>query len=157
MDPVLVPLKEEWKEKADQYAQEAGYPSMRTGKLAEYAVIWYLRSKHVPLKEDHTPPTRADYFDLNLGSTLVDVKSCLAPAQELRVTRKWFDKGRRFAFYIGVQMTKNRKQARIFGFCSREAVARATVKQRGKREVYIVPFSMLEPIEKLVSAFTNQR
>jgi len=154
--PIEVNILPEWKEKADEYAKETGYSSMRTGKLAEYAVISYLRKEKVPLKEDQTAKNRPDYFDINLGSTLVDVKSCLEPAKELRVTKEYFDRGRRFAFYIGVQITRDREKARIFGFCSKDVVSKAKSKRVGNRMVYLVPFSKLEPIEKLAKAFRKK-
>jgi hypothetical protein len=84
------------------------------------------------------------------------VKSCLAPKKELRVTKSLFDRGRRFAFYIGVQISRDRKVARIFGFCSKKDVERAPVKKVGKRVCYVVPFGKLEPIEKLVRAFRKE-
>ena len=148
-----VDVQPEWREKADRYAREVGYPSMRTGKLAEYAVIWFFRKNGVQVREDQTPTTQPDYLDINLGNTLVDVKSCLEPAQEVRVTKKYFDMGRRFAFYIGVQVSKDRKKARIFGFCSLEDVKKARSRHVGNRVVYSIPFSQLQPIQKLVSSF----
>jgi len=154
--PVEVKILPEWGEMAREYAKATGHESMKTGKLAEYAVVHYLRSRNVPLREDQTPKDRPDYFDINLGSTLVDVKSCLAPAKELRVTKSNFDRGRRFQFYIGVQITRSRKKARIYGFCSKEEVGKAGTRRVGRRECYVVPFSGLEPIEKIVSSFAKK-
>ncbi len=151
--PVNVHINPEWRERARRCAKESGFPSMRTGKLAEFAVIHYLRKQGVPLREDQTPGNRPDYFDINLGSTLVDVKSCLEPAEELRVTKDHFDRGRRFAFYIGVQISRDLEEARIFGFCSKDAVGEAGHRKVGKRECYVLPFLKLEPIQKLALAF----
>lgn len=154
--PIRIPITQNWRKDADQYAKAAGYPSMRTGKLAEYAVAWYFRKHHVPVREDQTPKNEPDYFDINLGNTLVDVKSCLAPAKELRITKSLFDRGRRFAFYIGVQVARDRKQAKLFGFCKKVDVPRAKTKWVGNRKVYAIPFSQLEPIQKLVNAFQKE-
>ena len=126
---------------------------MRTGKLAEYAVISYLRSQGVHLREDRTPMTQPDYFDLNLGSALVDVKSCLAPAKELRVPRSHFDRGRRFAFYIGVQISRDRSIARIWGYCTKADLGSARARWINHRAVYTLPFSKLRPIGSLVAAY----
>lgn len=153
MDQVTIPIREAWRKQADAYAKATGMRSMRTGKLAEYAVVHYLRSEGVTLREDQTPTNRADHFDINLGNTLVDVKSCLAPATELRVTKTQFDRGKRFAFYIGVQMARNRETATIYGFCDAEMVKTAKTKKQGSRDVYVVPFSQLRPIQDLVQAF----
>lgn len=153
MQPVEVPIRAEWRVQADEYARTAGFPTMRTGKLAEYAVIFYLRSQGVQVREDRTPMTQPDYFDLNLGSTLVDVKSCLAPSKELRVPRSHFDRGRRFAFYIGVQVSRSREVARIFGYCTKEDIRSAKARWVNHRAVYTLPFSRLRPISSLVSAY----
>lgn len=154
--PVEVAILQEWRERADRYAQATGFPSMRTGKLAEYAVIDFFRRAGVVVREDQTPTNRPDHFDLNIKGTLVDVKSCLAPSKELRVTKHNFDRGRRFSFYIGIQVSRNRKKARIFGFCTKEEVKNAPSRRIGSREAYFVPFSSLQPIEKLVSAFRDK-
>lgn len=153
MSPVVVPLLEPWRKRADAYAEKARFPSMKTGKLAEYAVIDYFRKNSVFVREDQTPVNRPDYFDINFGSALADVKSCLEPAKELRVTKSLFDTGRRFAFYIGVQMSRDRQTAKIFGYCTKDDVSKAKFKKIGTRVAYVIPFSKLEPIEKLVNAF----
>ena len=156
MSVIEVKVLPEWKEKADQYAREAGMPSMRTGKLAEYAVVAFFRGEGIPVREDMTPSNTPDFFDINLGNTLVDVKSCLEPAQELRVTKLYFDKGRRFAFYIGAQVSRERERVIIFGFCSKEDVQKAKFRRIGRRVAYYIPFSQLRPIEALVQAFRKE-
>lgn len=151
--PIEVPVEKEWREKAADYAKKAGFPSMRTGKLAEYVVLSYLRKEGLFPREDLTHPTQPDYFDLNLGNATIDVKSCLAPAKELRITKHLFDRGRRFQYYIGVQITKDIKTAKIYGFCPLKAVKSAKTRKVGSRECYVIPFSKLESITKLVNAF----
>ena len=156
MDIPEVTILPEWRKKAEEYAKAAGMPSMKTGKLAEYVVINYFRSKGVPVKEDQTHPTQPDFFDLNLGNTLVDVKSCLAPASELRVTKAQFDRGKRFHFYIGVQISRDREKARLFGFCTSKEIKSASTRKVGHRDCYILPFSKLRPIETLANSFSKE-
>lgn len=153
---IEIVTKKDWIRRAREYSEVAKMPSMKSGKLAEYAVIDYFKSQGIPLKEDQTPKDRPDYFDINLGSTLVDVKSCLEPAKELRITKNLFDKGRRFAFYIGVQITRDYSLARIYGFCTKDDVTKARVRLVGKRECYVIKFHKLRPIELIVESFSKK-
>lgn len=156
MDPIFIAILPEWKKKADDYALAARMPSMKTGKIAEYAVVHYFRTNGVFVREDETPKNQPDYFDVNFGNALADVKSCLPPAQELRITKYQYDRGRRFDFYIGVQVDAARTMALIFGYCKKDEVKKARSRWIGQRKVYIIPFSKLHPIGQLLKAFKRE-
>lgn len=150
--PITVKITDQQLAAASRYEQGSGLQGMRYGKLGEYCVIDFLRQQNISLQEDTTPMDRPDYYDIHSFHSLIDVKTATRPSvNAIHVTKSTFDRGRRFEFYIGVQLDVKRGKAHIYGYATKKDIEQAKVRKAGMRYAYYIPLKQLRPIQELVA------
>ena len=152
VEKISVKITEDQIAFAEKYEKVSGLKGMTLGKLGELCVISYLRSLGVHLDEDRTPMDRPDYYDIKSSHSLIDVKTAVNPRHKrIYITKSTFDRGRRFEFYIGVQLDMKNRVAVIYGYATKKDVQDAPSKKAGDREVYYIELDKLRPLKELVT------
>lgn len=152
VEKITVKLTKEQIAFAEKYESVSGIKGMKLGKLGELCVISYLRSLSIHLDEDRTPMDKPDYYDIKSSHSLIDVKTAVNPKHKrIYITKSLFDKGRRFEFYIGVQLDIKKGIATIYGYATKKDVQDAPSKKAGDREVYYLELNKLRPLKELVT------
>jgi hypothetical protein len=150
--PITVKITDQQLDAASQYEQGSGLQGMRYGKLGEYCVIDYLRRQNISLREDTTPMDRPDYYDINSFHSLIDVKTATKPSvKAIHITKSTFDRGRRFEFYIGVQLDMKHGKAYIYGYATKKDIEHAKFRKAGMRYAYYILLKDMRPIQELVA------